>query len=83
MTECGEHHWGSNGRCKICSMQARYYYEGMATLNKWTTKEKADEAEHYQSLIDGMKCKPHTHTVETVRSLNDPLMKLYDMEVGQ
>lgn len=91
MSECREHHWGSNGRCSVCSMQARYFAECMATLNSWGEKEKKLMSEDWQGKVDGLKCKPHTHdphhgTITETEHLaihNDPFHKLYDMEVGR
>lgn len=91
MTECTEHHFGSSGRCNVCSMQARYYYEAISALNRWSKKEKEDPSEHWQEKMDSYKCKPHTHdphhgTITEVEHLaihGDPFHKLYDMEAGQ
>jgi hypothetical protein len=81
MTECREHHFDDSGRCSICSMQARYYCEAMATLHSWSQKEKEDPAEHWQETVDSYKCKLHTHEHESVvKGLCDSFRKLYDME---
>lgn len=81
--ECREHHWGSDGRCSECSMQRRYFYECMATLNRWTEKEKADPKEDWQGKVDGLKCHPHLHVPMTTKITlpnDNPIKQLYDME---
>jgi hypothetical protein len=59
--ECREHHFNESTRCTYCQMQARYYYEVMATLNSWPKDMKADPDEHWQEKVDSFKCKPHVH----------------------
>jgi hypothetical protein len=61
MNECREHHFGSDTRCKVCAMQARYYAEVMTALNGWSKRDKEDPVNQWQYIVDSYKCKPHTH----------------------
>jgi len=84
MNECREHHWGSDGRCSICSMQARYYGEGMGNLRAWSKREIVGDKAHYESCLESMKCHPHVHWLHTSHIMlptdKSPLAQLYDME---
>lgn len=73
MTLCREHHFASDTRCKYCSMQARYYNEGMATLKSWSKKEIESDKHHYEIAVEMLMCKVHSHD-------EDSLLKLYNME---
>jgi hypothetical protein len=61
----------------------------MATLNSWSEKEKKLASEDWQGKVDGLKCKPHTHTdpkdhnVITLEIHHNPLTQLYNMEGNQ
>lgn len=76
MTLCRAHHFNSSGRCSVCSMQARFYSEGIATLQSWTKEEIEQDKKEFQDAVEMLMCNLHSHD-------ENPLERLYDLEVGQ